>query len=162
MESEDPVTARIGNFGRWQVRKKIRQTNPFFLDFHSAKYHAHTSKKQVPESPIFLENAETAKFGRERSLIECCNQDVTKPNQRMCCVHGLVYFRLSNITSGWGGKLFLCKIADFCCLHAYTFLSRNFHVAIFALFPPNSYELKSSDRQPSRFLDVCSNSDKTR
>ena len=26
--------------------------------------------------------------------------------------------------------------------------------AIFALFPPNSYELKSSDRQPSHFLDV--------
>ena len=24
----------------------------------------------------------------------------------MCCVHGLVYFRLSNITLGWGGKLF--------------------------------------------------------
>ena len=55
---------------------------------------------------FLAENAETAKFGRERSLIECCNQDVTKPNQRMCCVHGLVYFRLSNITSGWGGKLF--------------------------------------------------------
>ena len=36
----------------------------------------------------------------------------------------------------------------------YALLSQNVFVAICALFPPNSYELKSSDRQPSRFLDV--------
>ena len=36
----------------------------------------------------------------------------------------------------------------------YALLSRNFNVAIYVLFLPNSYELKSSDRQPSRFLDV--------
>ena len=40
---------------------------------------------------FLAETAETAKFGRERSLIGCCNQVVTKPNQRMCCVHDLVY-----------------------------------------------------------------------
>ena len=63
MESEDSVTARIGNFGRWQVRKKTRQTKPiFFFRFSlgqvSCPYIQKASPRFISDFPISLQDGE--------------------------------------------------------------------------------------------------------